>query len=54
MNWIYSKPPCTGDSFMVKLMSGEVKEIFFCPQQGWIDKEWNNITISDVVKYYSM
>lgn len=51
MKWIYEKPPITGDSFLVLLKDNSYKEIFYCPQQGWLDKDWNSININDVVKY---
>lgn len=52
MKYEYGKPPASGDSFIVTFINNDIKEIFYCPQQGWIDKEWNPISIDDVIKYY--
>lgn len=54
MNWKYDKPQCTGDSFLALMKDNSYKEIFYCPQQGWIDVDWNSINIEDISKYKSI
>ena len=51
MAWIKGVPPNTGDTFTVVMLEGEVVEISFCPQLGWIDKDWNPANIDYIVKY---
>lgn len=44
-------PPNTGDYFEVVLSNQTTVIISFCPEQGWIDAEWNTYSESDMIQY---